>query len=256
MSRGAAIGGGAGVLLLLAFVLLGGDPSELVEFAAEEGAPPAGPAADEASEFARHILGSTEETWETVFARRGESYRAPTLVLFDDAVQSACGFGTAATGPFYCPPDRRVYLDLSFFRDLARMGGAGDFARAYVIGHEVGHHVQNLVGTSDRVRRLQARAAPADRNALAVLLELQADCYAGLWAHHANRSGTYLEPRDVEEGLRAAAAIGDDRLQRRAGRRVQPESFTHGSSAERVRWLRTGLETGSLEACDTFERAG
>jgi predicted metalloprotease len=169
-------------------------------------------------------------------------------------VQSACGYSRAATGPFYCPADRKVYIDLSFFRELSRLGGPGDFARAYVIGHEIGHHVQNLAGTSTRVRQLQGRASRSEANALSVMLELQADCYAGVWAHHTEKRLRVLEPGDIEEGLNAAAAIGDDRLQRASGRGVQPESFTHGSSAQRVEWLRTGLSTGNLEACDTFER--
>jgi predicted metalloprotease len=173
-----------------------------------------------------------------------------------DYVRSACGFNSAATGPFYCPADRKVHLDLGFFRELARLGGPGDFAQAYVVGHEVGHHIQNLVGTSDQVRRIQGSASRADANRLSVLMELQADCYAGVWAHHANRQARILEPGDVEEGLGAAAAIGDDRLQRTSGSAVHPESFTHGTSVQRQDWLGTGLETGSLEACDTFARAG
>jgi predicted metalloprotease len=172
--------------------------------------------------------------------------------LFDNSVESACGFASSATGPFYCPPDQKVYLDVSFFRELAQMGGPGDFAQAYVIGHEVGHHVQNLLGTSDQVRQAQAHASERDVNRLSVMLELQADCYAGVWANHANRTQQVLEPGDVEEGLRAAAAIGDDRLQRNAGRNVTPESFTHGSSALRAKWLETGLKSGDIDACDTF----
>ncbi len=178
------------------------------------------------------------------------------MVLFTDAVESACGFNTSATGPFYCPPDQNLYLDTGFFRQLAAMGGPGDFAQAYVIGHEVGHHIQTLVGTSSWMRRLQSGADQIESNQLQVLMELQADCYAGVWAHHANRRDQVLEPGDVEEGLAAAAAIGDDRLQRRAGRSVSPESFTHGTSAERQQWLSTGLRTGDVDACDTFGQAG
>ncbi len=177
------------------------------------------------------------------------------MVLFTQAVQSACGYNTAATGPFYCPPDQKLYLDTSFFDQLAQMGGPGDFAQAYVIGHEVGHHIQNLTGTDDWVRQLQRRGDEVP-NRLQVLMELQADCYAGVWAYHANRLGKVLEPGDVEEGLSAAAAIGDDRLQRRAGREVAPESFTHGTSAQRQQWLRTGIETGDVDRCDTFGEAG
>jgi uncharacterized protein len=174
-------------------------------------------------------------------------------VLFSDQVDSSCGFASAAVGPFYCPGDGKVYVDLSFFRDLAqRFGAPGDFAQAYVIAHEVGHHVQNLLGLSDRVRDAQQRGGAAQANGLSVRLELQADCLAGVWGHHANRVRHLLEPGDVDEGLRAAAAIGDDRLQRQAGGTVQPESWTHGSSAMRGRWLRRGLETGDMKQCDTF----
>jgi predicted metalloprotease len=172
-------------------------------------------------------------------------------------VQSACGMNSAATGPFYCPTDQKLYMDLGFFRELERIGGAGDFAQAYVVGHEVRHHVQNLVGTSNTVRQAQARSGSrAEANRLSVLMELQADCYAGVWAHHMNRrgGGTVLEPGDVEEGLRAAAAIGDDRLMRSAGRAANPESFTHGTSEQRAMWLRRGMQKGSVEACDTFGR--
>jgi predicted metalloprotease len=179
------------------------------------------------------------------------------MVLFTDAVQSACGYNTSATGPFYCPPDQRLYLDTGFFDELAGMGGAGDFAEAYVIGHEVGHHVQTLLGTSGWSRQLQGAArTETDANQIQVLVELQADCYAGVWAHHANRRERVLEAGDVQEGLAAAAAIGDDRLQRRAGRSISPESFTHGTSAQRQQWLDTGLRTGDIDACDTFAQAG
>jgi predicted metalloprotease len=172
-------------------------------------------------------------------------------VLFTQATQSACGVGQAAMGPFYCPSDRKVYLDLSFFDDLARMGGPGDFAAAYVVAHEVGHHVQTLTGLSQRVSGARQRASEQDANALSVRQELQADCYAGVWGHYAGRKNL-LEPGDAEEGLRAAAAIGDDRLQRQSQGRVVPESFTHGSSEQRMTWLRRGMETGRIEACDTF----
>jgi len=210
---------------------------------------------DEAGRFVAAILGSTEDEWRALFERTGQSYAAPRLTLFSDAVQSSCGFSSSAVGPFYCPPDRRIYLDTAFFADLARMGGSGDFAQAYVIGHEVGHHVQNLLGTATRVREAQARLAEHERNQLQVAMELQADCFAGVWAHHANQRAAVLEPGDVEEGLAAAAAIGDDRLQRSAGRRVTPDSFTHGSSAERQAWLRRGLGSGDPNECNTFERA-
>jgi predicted metalloprotease len=250
------VGGGAGLILILAVLLLGGDPSEFLNVAEEAPAPSAGAAVgnDEEAEFISVVLGYTEETWSQLFAARGARYEPPTLVLFTDAVQSACGFAGAATGPFYCPADRKIYIDLGFFRELERLGGPGDFARAYVLGHEVAHHVQNLAGTSTQVRQLQSRANTSQANALSVMLELQADCYAGVWAHHTEQRFRVLEPGDVEEGLGAAAAIGDDRLQRMSRGRVQPESFTHGSSAQRVDWLRTGLSSGDLEACNTFER--
>ena len=254
VGRAIGIGGGAGLILLLVFVLLGGDPSELSQIVGDQPTatepPPAG--ADEAADFVSAVLASTEDAWSQIFAARGATYEPPRLVLFADYVDSACGLASAATGPFYCPPDRRIYLDLSFFKELARLGGPGDFAAAYVIGHEVGHHVQNLTGTTGEVGRLQTRASRAAANRLSVRLELQADCLAGVWAHHADRQRDLLEPGDVEEGLAAAAAIGDDRLQRNAGRAVSPESFTHGSSEQRERWLRQGLTTGELEVCDTF----
>lgn len=262
LSGGARIGGGAGLLILVVVILLGGDPRQVLQLldGTGGGAPSTavspGTPGDETGQFLAAVLGMTEDVWGELFASAGSRYPPPTLVLFTDAVQSACGFSSAATGPFYCPPDRKLYLDTGFFDELAQMGGPGDFAQAYVIGHEVGHHIQNLTGTDDRVRRLQAGGDEAAANRLQVLMELQADCYAGVWAHHANRRQRVLDPGDVEEGLNAAAAIGDDRLQRRAGRAVTPESFTHGSSAQRQRWLRIGIETGDVDRCDTFAEAG
>jgi predicted metalloprotease len=262
MSGGLKIGGGAGLLLVVVTVLLGGDPTQILQLlGGEPGGQPAatGPTVapeDETGRFMSAVLAMTEDVWSELFAAGGATYDPPTLVLFTEAVQSACGLGTAATGPFYCPPDQNLYLDTRFFDDLARMGGPGDFAAAYVIGHEVGHHVQTLLGTSDEVRRRQAGASEADSNRLQVAMELQADCYAGVWAYHANRSQRVLEPGDVDEGLSAAAAIGDDTLQREAGRPVRPEAFTHGSSEQRRRWLEAGLSTGDVEACDTFGPTG
>ena len=254
-------GGGIGLLLLIIIGLICGvDPRMLFEVAqqtqptTQPAGPPPAPGEDPAADFAATILGTTEEAWGQIFAERGATYEPPTLVLFTDMVRSGCGTASSQTGPFYCPLDRRLYLDLGFFNELARMGGPGDFAAAYVIGHEVGHHVQNLAGTADEVRGMQQRAGEEEANALSVALELQADCYAGVWAAHANQTQTFLEPGDVEEGLQAAAAIGDDRLQRNAGRAVQPESFTHGSSAQRQQWLNAGLESGQPESCDTFGR--
>lgn len=257
-ARGGAIGG-IGILVIAALVwLLGGNPLDVFRIAeqtppvvsTEAGPPPAG---DEAAQFVSAILATTEDAWSEIFAEHGAVYEPPRLVLFESIVRSGCGTAGAETGPFYCPLDARVYLDLGFFRELERMGGAGDFAAAYVIGHEVGHHVQNLAGTADEVRTAQRRD-PGNANALSVRLELQADCYAGVWAARAHRArgGEFLEEGDVEEGLAAAAAIGDDRLARQAGRAVSPESFTHGTSEQRAGWLRRGLESGSPEACDTF----
>jgi len=211
---------------------------------------------DELADFVSVILADTEDTWAELFAAEGARYAPPQLVLFTDLVRSACGTGQSAMGPFYCPADAKVYIDLGFYQDLReRFQAPGDFAQAYVIAHEVGHHVQNLVGTSRRVERLRGRSSESERNALSVLLELQADCYAGVWAHHADRARQILESGDVEEGLAAAAAIGDDRIQRQTRGTVVPESFTHGSSQQRVEWFRRGLETGSLDACDTFASA-
>jgi predicted metalloprotease len=210
-----------------------------------EGAP-----TDELGQFASTVLASTEDVWDKVLADR---YRRPRLVLFSGAVQSACGFTSAAVGPFYCPLDSQVYLDLSFFDELERRFGApGDFAQAYVIAHEVGHHVQNLLGIAERVHNARQRASAEHGNALAVRMELQADCLAGVWAFHANRDAQLLDPGDIEEGLTAAAAIGDDTLQKQAQGYTVPESWTHGSSAMRQRWLRQGLQSGNINDCDTF----
>ena len=247
-----------GVALLVVVYLLGGPEAlQTLLSGGDEGAAPSAEqgqplsASDETSQFVAAILGSTEDVWGEIFAKSGRRYEAPELTLFDGAVQSACGYATAAVGPFYCPSDRRVYLDTAFFADLAKLGGPGQFAQAYVIGHEVGHHVQNLLGTASKVRSLQGNAGDAG-NRLAVALELQADCFAGVWAYHANQRDHVLEPGDVEQGLAAAEAIGDDRLQRNAGRRVTPDSFTHGSSDQREHWLRAGLDSGDPNACDTF----
>ena len=199
------------------------------------------------------VLADTEDTWNAILPQYGVPYVAPTLVLFDGLVASGCGTAESAMGPFYCPLDQKVYIDLSFYNDLSqRLGAGGDFAQAYVIAHEVGHHVQNLVGTAEKVHAAQQRASKVQANELSVRMELQADCYAGVWANHAARSRQLLEAGDVEEGLNAASAIGDDRLQRMSQGRVVPDAFTHGSSEQRVRWFRKGLESGSLEACDTF----
>jgi predicted metalloprotease len=219
-------------------------PSESSELA------PIGAPSDQLGKFAAVVLADTETTWRQLL---GPRYEDPRLVLFTGAVQSACGTTSSAVGPFYCPRDHKVYLDLSFFNEMSqRLGAPGDFAQAYVIAHEVGHHVQNLMGIAEKVTRLQRQASEREGNALSVRMELQADCFAGVWGHHAKRERNLIEPGDFEEGLKAAAAIGDDRLQKMSRGSVQPESWTHGSSEQRMTWLRKGLETGDPKVCDTF----
>ena len=210
---------------------------------------------DEGKEIIAKVLGDTEDTWNAIFKRMGREYRPPNLVLFRGAVDSACGLASSAAGPFYCSSDDHVYLDRSFFEELSkRFGAPGEFARAYVIAHEVGHHVQNQLGITDKVAQQRGRASQARSNALSVLVELQADCFAGIWGHFAKQRNL-LDPGDVESGLAAAAAIGDDRIQQQSRGRVSPESFTHGSSAQRVRWFRSGLDSGDVNQCNTFETA-
>ncbi len=247
------------VVIVLAY-LTGNNPLELLQQVEtntpgsfQESSPiPAG--SDMEGDFAKHILGSTEDAWTHIFASEGLQYRPPTLVLFEDQVQSACGFSSAATGPFYCPPDEKVYIDLSFFNQLSRhFGASGDFAQAYVIAHEVGHHVQNLLGILDEIDWAKRGAGQKESNALNVAMELQADCFAGVWGHYANQKERLLEPGDVEEGLNAAAAIGDDLIQKRFHGYVNKDSFTHGSSQQRSYWLRRGLESGRADACNVFE---
>jgi predicted metalloprotease len=242
---------------LLISLLLDQDPTAILEQMTEN--PPASElpnraeaGQDEEYDFVSVILADTEDTWSSLFAASGSRYIQPSLVLYNDAVQSACGYSTSATGPFYCPGDQKVYLDLSFLNELQRFGAQGEFAVAYVIAHEIGHHVQRIVGTEQEVRQMQERASRTQANQLSVMMELQADCYAGVWAHHADRQRDLLEEGDVEDGLNAAAAVGDDHLQKMAGRHVQPEAFTHGSSEQRVHWFKTGLQTGNTSACDTF----
>jgi hypothetical protein len=258
--RGLAGGGIGTLVLVLAAMYFGIDPSIVVQTVGTgQGSAPADPnwkpdaAEQQLADLVSVVLADTEDTWNAIFRAGGGSYREPKLVLFTDVVQSACGTAQSAMGPFYCPADQKVYIDLSFYNELHRRYGApGDFAQAYVIAHEVGHHIQTLLGTSQRVRTLQRGVGEREANQLSVRLELQADCLAGIWAHHADRSRQILEAGDVEEALQAASAIGDDALQRQATGRVVPDSFTHGSSEQRMRWFKTGLQEGAMAACDTM----
>lgn len=235
--------------------LQGGDSTSAPTQSAPPPSTSAPGARDETKDFIARILGDTEDSWSTLFQKMGREYHPPKLVLFRGAVDSACGLASSAVGPFYCSSDDRVYLDRSFLEDLSkRFGAPGEFARAYVIAHEVGHHVQNQLGITEKVVQERARTSEAKRNGLSVLVELQADCFAGVWGFFAKQRNL-LDPGDVEAGLAAAAAIGDDRLQQQSRGRVSPESFTHGSSAQRVRWFRTGLDYGSVNQCNTFETA-
>jgi predicted metalloprotease len=262
-SRPAFVGGGLGTIVLVLLALyFGVDPSFLLQNAPVTGeqptAPPGGAdgttaAADPAADFVSVVLADTEDTWTALFAESGQQYEVPKLVLFSGSVQSACGNAQAAMGPFYCPADRKVYIDLSFYRDLQeRFQAPGDFAQAYVVAHEIGHHVQNLLGLSDKVQQARQGASEEEGNALSVRLELQADCLAGIWAHRADRTRQILEAGDVEEALTAASAIGDDRLQQQSRGYITPDSFTHGSAEQRVRWFKRGLDVGQFSACDTF----
>lgn len=266
MSRGVAGGGIGMIIVLLLALFFGFDPSVLMgggggglpipgSQMTERSAPPAPGAAqnDEMRQFIAKVLGSTERTWNEIFQRNGREYAEPKLVLFSGQVQSACGFAQAASGPFYCGLDQKVYIDLSFYRELReRFKAPGDFAQAYVIAHEIGHHVQNQLGIMQKVQSLQQRSGQEEANALSVRLELQADCFAGVWAHTAHRDRRILDEGDIEEGLNAAAQIGDDRIQMRTRGYVVPEGFTHGSAAQRQRWFRRGLESGDMRQCDTF----
>ncbi len=273
--RGIKIGGGlgtTGIIIAIVMFLMGADPMQIISLlmggggggpvvqvpSSSDGSPAGGGPTvnDEAAEFMKVVLADTEETWGRLFREAGSRYPEPQLVLFTHSYPTACGQGSAASGPFYCPGDRKLYLDLSFFSELERLGAPGDFAQAYVIGHEVGHHIQTVTGTIGKAQNMKARMRQTDANAIQVLVELQADCYAGVWAHYAENRRDLLEAGDVEEGLRAASAIGDDTLQRRAGRPVRKESFTHGSSRERMQWFRTGFDTGDVARCDTFAASG
>ncbi len=259
---GMKFGIGTIVMLVVAY-FLGIDPrivlglsqglGQATEQQTEMPAPAAGSPQDEAGQFVSRVLGETEDTWNEIFQASGQQYPAPKLVMFSNAAQSACGFASSASGPFYCPADQKVYIDTAFFNQLAtEFRAGGDFAAAYVIAHEVGHHVQTVLGISSQVRAAQQRASEEQGNQLQVRMELQADCFAGVWAHHADARRQVLEPGDIEEALRAAAAVGDDTIQKRAQGYVVPESWTHGSAEMRQQWFQRGFETGSVKACDTF----
>jgi len=270
-SGGGRFGGGGGmrlglggtVIVLVLGLIFGEDFTSMLngsgDPATSQQAPPSSapvassPAEDRTVEFANFMLNDTEQTWGEIFSAGGQQYQAPKLTLFRDGIESACGFAQSATGPFYCPGDQRVYIDLGFFDELSqRFGAPGEFARAYVLAHEFGHHVQNLLGTERDLRRAQQQN-PQSANALSVAMELQADCFAGIWAASANKRGV-VEPGDVASGLKAAAAVGDDRLQRMGSGHVNPESFTHGSSAQRMQWFQRGFTESKVSACDTFRR--
>ena len=260
---GRGIGIGTLVIALIGGWMFGINPLTLLGLLSGGGAPPAQvqqapaahkpPADDRLARFVSTVLADTEDVWQDIFAKGGAQYQDPRLVLFRGATPTACGTGQAAMGPFYCPGDRKVYIDLGFYETLRnQLGAPGEFAQAYVIAHEVGHHVQNLMGISAKVDQMRGKVSPAQANAMSVRLELQADCFAGVWAHHAQNARQILENGDIESAMNAAARIGDDALQKRSQGYVVPESFTHGTSAQRTRWFNTGLQTGSVKACDTF----
>jgi predicted metalloprotease len=262
---GGRLGIGSIVIALVASYFLGVNPLTVLNMlsggglpAIEQSAPEAhrGPATDETTRFVSQVLASTEDTWHAAFQANGKQYREPKLVLFSGVTPTACGTGQSAMGPFYCPGDQKVYIDLAFFRELKeRFKAPGEFAQAYVIAHEVGHHVQNLLGIADKVHNTQQRVGKAEANALSVRMELQADCLAGVWGKRTDTMKNILEPGDLEAALTAASAIGDDRLQQQAQGRIVPESFTHGSSAQRVRWFKRGFESGDMNQCNTFKAA-
>lgn len=264
---GGGLGLGGIILVVVVGLLFGKNPGEILQLLGDmagggdtttSSSPQTAPAADnQQTDFVRAILGSTEDTWGEIFKAGGQQYPAPHLVLFNGGVNSACGAASSAMGPFYCPGDRQVYLDLDFFREMeTKFHAAGDFARAYVIAHEVGHHVQNITGVMDQVRQLAQRGQPMEgATGLSVRQELQADCYAGIWANHAQQRLNWLDEGDIESALNAATQIGDDALQKRSQGYVVPDSFTHGSSAQRVRWFRSGFQGGAMQSCDTFRTA-
>ena len=263
LKRGGGLSGGAILIVIVISLITGQNPLQMLGMISGDSASYSTPTpqgstlsqsgSDQDADFVSVVLADTEDTWNSLFSQNGSNYQTPQLVLYNDVTKTACGLGQAASGPFYCPADSKVYLDLGFFQELKKLGAPGDFAVAYVIAHEIGHHIQNLVGTSTKVFQQRQRSNKKDANALSVLQELQADCYAGIWAHHAQRNRNILEPGDLEEGLAAASSVGDDRLQRMAGRTVQPEAFTHGSSKQRMRWFRIGFDHGDVSKCNTFK---
>jgi len=253
--------GVVGLVAIVGAYFLGIDPRLVMGLlGGGTGAPtqeqPVGPSnpGDEAGQFVQHVLGDTEETWTSIFASAGRQYVEPRLALFSEGINTGCGSATSAAGPFYCPPDQKVYIDLTFFRQLETdFAAQGDFAKAYVIAHEVGHHVQNLLGTADQVHAARQRASEADANAMSVLMELQADCFAGIWAHHADGARQVVEAGDIDEALTAASSVGDDTIQQRTQGHVNQESFTHGSGADRQKWFRRGYSSGLVQDCNTFQ---
>ena len=254
--------GGIGLIIAVGYFFLSGDPSMLIRQIAGGGGGQPQIQSSQPSElteqekqltdFVSVVLADTEDVWHGIFQANNLTYKEPVLVLYTDQTPTACGTGQAAAGPFYCPGDHKLYLDLNFLGEMQRMGATGDFALAYVIAHEVGHHVQTLLGVAKEVRQMQARATQIESNRIQVAMELQADCYAGVWAHHGQKQRRFLEEGDLEEAINAAAAVGDDNLQRMAGRRIVPEAFTHGSSKQRMDWLKRGLSTGDVQACNAF----
>jgi predicted metalloprotease len=252
-----AVGGGLStIVVLIIAALFGADPRDLIRNVPQQQTQenvPVDPAQEPMREFVSVVLADTEEIWGQIFAQQGATYQKPWIVLYSEAVESACGFATAASGPFYCPPDQKVYIDLSFFDELkSRFGASGDFAIAYVVAHEIGHHVQNMMGLTDQVHNMQGQVSQEEYNQMSVRLELQADFLAGVWAHHAQTRLKIIEPGDIEEAIGAAAAVGDDRIQKQTRGTVVPDAFTHGTSAQRVAWFKRGFQTGDISQGDTF----
>ncbi len=259
---GLAVGGGIGTIVIaVIYLLLGGNPSDVVNQVIQQPSTeltqPRSAAEEKLASFTKVVLGLTEQVWDSIYQTEGNKYQAPTLVLFTEQTQSGCGFASAASGPFYCPADEQVYIDLSFFKELSeKFNAPGELAMAYVIAHEVGHHIQHLTGTSTKVQNLRSSLSEKEYNKLSVKLELQADFLAGVWAHHANKLKQIIEPGDIEAALTAANAIGDDRLQQQSGGNIVPDAFTHGTSKQRMYWFKKGFETGDIKQGNTFEGSG